>query len=59
MTGKEIVKLLIKNGWEIDRVKGSHHIMKKKDKTITVPVHGKKDIPIGTLNDILKEAGLK
>ena len=59
MTGSEVVKILIKNGWKIDRIKGSHYIMKKKDKTISVPVHGKKDVPIGTLNNILKEAELK
>jgi len=33
--------------------------MMKKGKTISVPLHGKKDIPKGTLKKILKESGLK
>jgi predicted RNA binding protein YcfA (HicA-like mRNA interferase family) len=30
------VKLLHKNGWAIDRVSGSHHIIKKDGKTLSV-----------------------
>ena len=41
MEGKELVKLLKKNGWQIDRISGSHHIMVKGGRTISVPVHGK------------------
>jgi len=59
VTGRELIKLLRKHGWQLDRITGSHHIMKKQDKTVTVPVHRNKDIPKGTLNRILKEAGLK
>jgi predicted RNA binding protein YcfA (HicA-like mRNA interferase family) len=59
MNGKELLKKLKKSGWELDRISGSHHIMKKDDKTLSVPVHGSRDIPKGTLNKLLKEAGLK
>ena len=59
MTGKEVVKRLQKDGWIIDRIQGSHYILVKGDKTISVPVHGSKDLPIGTLNKILKDAGVK
>lgn len=59
MTGKALIKLLKKNGWQLDRIKSSHYILIKANKTVVVPVHGKKDIPKGTLNNILKEAGLK
>jgi len=59
VTGRELIKLLRKHGWQIDRISGSHHIMKRKDKTLTVPVHGNREIPKGMLNSILKEAGLK
>lgn len=58
MRGKELVKLLQKNGWRIDRIKGSHHIMKKDGKTEIIPVHNT-DIPTGLVNSILKRAGLK
>jgi len=59
MTGKELITLLKKNGWIIDRIKGSHHILIKGTETLVVPVHGKKEIPQGTLTSILKKAGLK
>ena len=44
MTGKEIMKHLKQHGWILDRIKGSHHIFIKGNKTIPVPVHGSKDI---------------
>ena len=59
VTGRELIKFLKKHGWQLDRISGSHYIMKNQQKTLTIPVHGKKDIPKGTLNNILKEAGLK
>jgi predicted RNA binding protein YcfA (HicA-like mRNA interferase family) len=59
MTGKEVIDLLHGKGWELDRVKGSHHIMVKGKKTLSVPVHGKKDLPTGLLNKLLKEGGVK
>jgi predicted RNA binding protein YcfA (HicA-like mRNA interferase family) len=30
MTGKEFIKLLKKEGWKLDRINGSHHIMIKE-----------------------------
>ena len=58
MKDKDLLKLLKKNGWEIVRIKGSHHVLQKNGKTTVVPIHGK-DVPIGLLNNILKETGLK
>ena len=59
MTGREVIKLLEKNGWLLDRIRGSHHIMIKADKTLSVPVHGSKDMGKGLLNKLLKEGGVK
>ena len=58
MTGKELVKALQKEGWTVDRVHGSHYIMKKGNQTETVPVHSSKDLPIGLLNAIKKRTGI-
>ncbi len=62
MTVRDLLKQLHKDGWqEIDgRTKGSHIQLKHPDKPgrITVPAHSG-DIPPGTLNSILKQAGLK
>ena len=59
MTGKELLALLKKNGWALDRINGSHHIVINGVKTLSVPVHGNRDVPTGLLNKLLKEAGLK
>lgn len=42
------------------RTKGSHHHFKHSEKKgiVTIP-HPKKDVPIGTVKSILKQAGLK
>jgi predicted RNA binding protein YcfA (HicA-like mRNA interferase family) len=62
MTVREVLKILYKDGWkEIEsRAKGSHIQLKHPTKTgkVTVPDH-KGDIASGTLNSILKQAGLK
>lgn len=58
MKGKDLVKLLKQKGWELERINGSHHIIKKENKTEIIPVHNT-DIPTGLLNAILKRTGLK
>jgi len=58
MKDKELLKLLKQNGWEVKRIRGSHHILQKGEKVETIPVHGK-DVPSGLLNAILKRTGLK
>ena len=58
MKDKDLLKLLLKNGWELKRIQGSHHILKKGNRIEPIPIHGK-DVPIGLLNKILKETGLK
>lgn len=58
MKGKELVKKLEKNGWILDRIKGSHHVMKKDGKTVVVPVHNT-DVQKGLLKAILKDMGLE
>lgn len=44
MTGKEMVKKLMRDGWHLDRISGSHHIMVKDGVAVPVPVHGNKDL---------------
>lgn len=58
MKDKELLKLLQKEGWRVDRIKGSHHIMIRENKTLSLPIHGK-DVPTGPLNKLLRDAGLK
>ncbi len=58
MKDKDLIKLLKKNGWKLDRINGSHHIFRKEHTNVSVPVHGK-DVPTSLLHQILKDAGLK
>ena len=60
MTFKEMDKLLKEDGWYYDGARGSHFKYKHKVKKgiVIVPNH-KGDIPKGTANSILKQAGLK
>ena len=59
MSGRDLITLLVKNGWVLDRIRGSHHVMIKGGKTLTVTVHGKRDLPKGTLSALMKHGGLK
>jgi len=41
LSGKDIVKALGKDGWELERVTGSHHVMRHADgRHVSIPVHG-------------------
>lgn len=55
---KDLLKLLKKSGWIVCRINGSHHVLKKDDKTVVIPIHGR-DVPLGLLKDIFKKTGLK
>ena len=60
MDSREIIRRLKKDGWyEVNQV-GSHKQFKHPNKPgrATVP-HPKRDIPIGTLKSIEKQAGIK
>ena len=59
LTSQKIIKVLEKKGFVLNRIKGSHHIyyhpeMKRR---VVVPFH-KRDLPKGTLLEILKQAGI-
>ena len=58
MKDKDLLKALIKGGWEVIRIKGSHHVLKKGDQIEVIPIHGQ-DVPTGLLNKILKRTGMK
>jgi predicted RNA binding protein YcfA (HicA-like mRNA interferase family) len=57
----ELIALIEKDGWFQVRMKGSHRHFHHPTKPGTVTVAGKPsvDIPPGTLNSALKQAGLK
>ena len=60
MRFREIEKIVVNDGWELEDVRGSHHQYKPPTKTgkVTIPNH-RGDIPQRVVNSILKQAGLK
>ena len=59
LSGKELIKILGKAGFETDHVTGSHAILRKNVPPftrVTVPLH--KELAKGTLNAILKQTGI-
>ncbi len=61
MKVKEVITLLKKDDWQLARTQGSHRQFKHPLKSGCVTVSGKPsvEVPPGTLNSILKQAGLK
>jgi len=59
LTPKKLTRILSKKGFFLDREKGSHQVWinKNESKRVVVPMH-KKDLPIGTLYAILRQAGI-
>ncbi len=59
ITPQKVIKVLEKSGFILDRTKGSHHIYyhPKTKRRVVVPLH-KKDLPRGTLLEILRQAGM-
>ena len=61
MKVKELIKLIENDGWFLVRIKGSHRQFHHSIKGGTVTIAGREsiDVPKGTLNSVLKQAGLK
>jgi predicted RNA binding protein YcfA (HicA-like mRNA interferase family) len=61
MKVREVVKLLDADGWYLVVARGNHRQFKHPNKSGRVTVAGKlsDDVPLGTLNSILKQAGLR
>ncbi|MCE5173172.1 type II toxin-antitoxin system HicA family toxin [Paenibacillus profundus] len=59
-SSREILKLIEADGWFLVNTVGSHHQFKHPTKKgrVTVP-HPKKDLPRKTMDNIMKQAGLK
>ena len=59
VSGREVIKALQKVGYERDRQRGSHVILRQATdphRRVTVPDH--KEIAKGTLRSIIRETGL-
>lgn len=68
LSGQDIVRILIEFGFEVVRIRGSHHILRRTitidlpsgDKqtitqTVNVPVHGNQPLATGMLQRLFKD----
>jgi predicted RNA binding protein YcfA (HicA-like mRNA interferase family) len=59
VTGKALVAALKKAGFEVARVKGSHHFLRHDDgRTTVVPVHTSETIGPGLMSKILRDCDI-
>lgn len=56
ISGKRLVQVLERSGFEVVRIKGSHVRLRHADgRVTTVPVHKNEDLPKGLLRKIIRE----
>ena len=59
LEGKELIKILFLHGFDVIRIKGSHHFLRHDDGRCTVvPVHAGETLGPGLLLQILKDTEL-
>lgn len=61
MKVRDVIKLLEDDGWYLARTRGSHHQYRHgiKPGLVTIPGRGGDDLAKGTVNSILRQAGLR
>ena len=61
MKVREVIRLIEGDGWHLVRMKGDHRQYKHpvKKELVTISGHLNHEISKGTLNSVLKQAGLK
>jgi predicted RNA binding protein YcfA (HicA-like mRNA interferase family) len=59
LPGIRVVRALERAGFKVTRVRGSHHMMRHSDgRSVSVPVHLGRDMPKGTLRNVLSIIGM-
>ena len=60
VSGKRLCGILESNGWELNRVSGSHHIYTKAGVAvrISVPVHAKRALKVGLQRHLMRLADI-
>lgn len=61
MKVRDVVRMIESDGWFLAATRGSHRQYKHPDKPgrVTIAGHPGDDLAPGTLNSVLKQAGLK
>jgi predicted RNA binding protein YcfA (HicA-like mRNA interferase family) len=61
MKVRDVIKMIEREGLRLKRTRGSHRHFRHENKAglVTVAGHPADEMPPGTLNSVLKQAGLK
>ena len=54
---RQIIRRLMDGGFALVSVRGSHHKYRHADGRIVILPHPRKDIPVGTVRSIYRQAG--
>lgn len=57
-SGREVVRIFEKHGWEVARQRGSHIILVKAGELVTLSVPNHNEVAKGTLRSLIRSAGL-
>jgi predicted RNA binding protein YcfA (HicA-like mRNA interferase family) len=55
ISGQEMARFLQRLGFQLVRVRGSHHYFARGSTHTTVPVHGNHNLRVGTLRSVLRD----
>jgi predicted RNA binding protein YcfA (HicA-like mRNA interferase family) len=59
LTGRQVISALKKAGFEVIRIKGSHHFLHNPDgRSTVVPVHAGETIGVGLMSQILNDCNM-
>lgn len=58
ISGRELARVLERRGWQLIRVRGSHHLYGRGAERIVIPVHGNQTLKAGLQRDLMKQAGI-
>ncbi len=58
LSGKEVVRVFKRFGWNVARQKGSHIILIKENHIVTLSVPDHKEVAKGTLRSLIRASGL-
>jgi predicted RNA binding protein YcfA (HicA-like mRNA interferase family) len=58
LSGREVVRIFGKDGWQVARQRGSHMILVKEGLMTTLSVPDHREVAKGTLRSLIRSSGL-
>jgi predicted RNA binding protein YcfA (HicA-like mRNA interferase family) len=58
LSGRDVVRIFEKEGWQIARQRGSHIILVKEGHMVTLSVPDHREVAKGTLRSLIRSSGL-